>query len=85
MTTSYLPHLVGLTLGLSAALAVAQDITGAGATFPVIEVDTGREVDVVITKGVRIDVPMTAGEPSAARFANSPETRYLETSDDGNY
>ncbi|MBN8461794.1 MAG: conjugal transfer protein TraB [Dechloromonas sp.] len=54
-------------------------------TFPVIEVDAGREVDVVITKGVRIDVPMTAGEPSAARFANSPETRYLETSDDGNY
>ncbi|MBK8358487.1 MAG: conjugal transfer protein TraB [Comamonadaceae bacterium] len=57
-------------------------------TFPVIEVDAGREVDVVITKGVRIDVPMTAGDPSSARFArfpNSPETRYLETSDDGNY
>jgi conjugal transfer pilus assembly protein TraB len=32
-------------------------------TFPVIEVDAGREVDVVITKGVRIDVPMTSGEP----------------------
>ncbi|WP_265941879.1 TrbI/VirB10 family protein [Dechloromonas sp. A34] len=54
-------------------------------TFPVIEVDAGREVDVVITKGVRIDVPMTTGNPSSARFANSPETRYLETSDDGNY
>jgi len=54
-------------------------------TFPVIEVDAGREVDVVITKGVRIDVPMTSGEPATARFANSPETRYLETSDDGNY
>ena len=54
-------------------------------TFPVIEVDAGREVDVVITKGVRIDVPMTTGEPASARFANSPETRYLETSDDGNY
>jgi conjugal transfer pilus assembly protein TraB len=60
-------------------------------TFPVIEVDAGREVDVVITKGVRIDVPMTAGDPSSARFAhspnfpNAPETRYLETSDDGNY
>jgi len=54
-------------------------------TFPVIEVDAGREVDVVITKGVRIDVPMTTSEPSSARFANSPETRYLETSDDGNY
>jgi conjugal transfer pilus assembly protein TraB len=54
-------------------------------TFPVIEVDAGREVDVVITKGVRIDVPMTSGESSSARFTNSPETRYLETSDDGNY
>ena len=54
-------------------------------TFPVIEVDAGRAVDVVITKGVRIDVPMTTGEPSAGRLANSPETRYLETSDDGNY
>ncbi|MBI3156890.1 MAG: TraB/VirB10 family protein, partial [Burkholderiales bacterium] len=57
-------------------------------TFPVIEVDAGREVDVVITKGVRIDVPMTAGDPSSARLAhspNSPETRYLETPDDGNY
>ena len=54
-------------------------------TFPVIEVDAGREVDVVITKGVRIDVPMTSGEPASSRFANSPETRYLETSDDGNY
>ncbi len=54
-------------------------------TFPVIEVDAGREVDVVITKGVRIDVPMTVGDPASARLANSPETRYLETSDDGNY
>ncbi len=54
-------------------------------TFPVIEVDAGREVDVVITKGVRIDVPMSTGESSSTRFANSPETRYLETSDDGNY
>ena len=54
-------------------------------TFPVIEVDAGREVDVVITKGVRIDVPMTAAEQSSARLANSPETRYLEPFDDGNY
>lgn len=28
-------------------------------TFPVIEIDAGREIDVVITKGVRIDVPAT--------------------------
>lgn len=26
-------------------------------TFPIIEVDAGRQIDVVITKGVRIDVP----------------------------
>jgi conjugal transfer pilus assembly protein TraB len=38
---------------------------------------------VVITKGVRIDVPMTSGESVFRRLAplaNSPETRYLETS-----
>jgi conjugal transfer pilus assembly protein TraB len=54
-------------------------------TFPVIEVDAGREIDVVITKGVRIEVPMAANPAPAARFPASPETRYLETSDDGNY
>ena len=54
-------------------------------TFPVIEVDAGREIDVVITKGVRIDVPMAANPAPASRFPASPETRYLETSDDGNY
>jgi conjugal transfer pilus assembly protein TraB len=56
-------------------------------TFPVIEVDAGREIDVVITKGVRIDVPMAgdADLPRLAHSRNSPETRYLETSDDGNY
>ena len=54
-------------------------------TFPVIEVDAGREIDVVITKGVRIDVPMAANAAPALRIPASPETRYLETSDDGNY
>ena len=58
-------------------------------TFPVIEVDAGRQIDVVITKGVRIDVPMTASSHSLAergqRRTASPETRYLETTDDGNY
>ncbi|RTL56495.1 MAG: conjugal transfer protein TraB [Rhodocyclaceae bacterium] len=53
-------------------------------TFPVIEVDAGREIDVVITKGVRIDVPMTAAADSS-RLTASPETRYLEISDDGTY
>jgi conjugal transfer pilus assembly protein TraB len=56
-------------------------------TFPVIEIDAGREIDVVITKGVRIDVPMT-GVPATANAAHgspAPETRYLEAADDGNY
>ena len=54
-------------------------------TFPVIEVDAGREIDVVITKGVRIDVPMASDEVSSARPFPSPETRTLEVSDDNNY
>ncbi|MBA4178551.1 MAG: conjugal transfer protein TraB [Leptothrix sp. (in: Bacteria)] len=57
-------------------------------TFPVIEVDAGREIDVVITKGVRIDVPMTATADPADRNARAdvaPSERYLEASDDGNY
>jgi len=54
-------------------------------TFPVIEVDAGREIDVVITKGVRIDVPMTAGADRDTRFEAAPSERYVEASDDGNY
>lgn len=54
-------------------------------TFPVIEVDAGRQIDVVITKGVRIDVPMTAMAGPTAGPSPSPETRYLEATDDGNY
>jgi conjugal transfer pilus assembly protein TraB len=54
-------------------------------TFPVIEVDAGREIDVVITKGVRIDVPMTAATDRSARADVAPGERYLEASDDGNY
>ena len=54
-------------------------------TFPVIEVDAGREIDVVITKGLRIDVPMTAGADRDTRFEAAPSERYLEASDDGNY
>ena len=54
-------------------------------TFPVIEVDAGREIDVVITKGVRIDVPMSDTATPSSRSTQSPETRYLEIPDDGNY
>ena len=66
-------------------------------TFPVIEVDAAREVDVVITKGVRIDTPMTAPTiaptiaPTTAhtsamkRDALSPANRYLENLHDLDY
>jgi conjugal transfer pilus assembly protein TraB len=54
-------------------------------TFPVIEVDAGRQGDVVITKGVRIDVPMTAMAGAAPRRADAPERRYLEPTDDHAY
>ena len=57
-------------------------------TFPVIEIDAGREVDVVITKGVRIDAPVIAKarQTSNVAFARrSPEERYLNGSDDEDY
>jgi conjugal transfer pilus assembly protein TraB len=54
-------------------------------TFPVIEVDAGREIDVVITKGVRIDVPMSASADRDTRAEAAPSERYVEASDDGNY
>lgn len=54
-------------------------------TFPVIEVDAGREIDVVITKGVRIDVPMAATVDRNTRADAAPAERYMEVSDDGNY
>ena len=54
-------------------------------TFPVIEVDAGREIDVVITKGVRIDVPMAANAEHPMRADANPADRYQEASDDENY
>ena len=36
-------------------------------TFPIIEIDAGREIDVVVTKGVRIEVPDQA-KPSPTSF-----------------
>jgi conjugal transfer pilus assembly protein TraB len=54
-------------------------------TFPVIEVDAGREIDVVITKGVRVDVPMAASADRQTRAEAAPAERTLEVSDDGNY
>jgi conjugal transfer pilus assembly protein TraB len=56
-------------------------------TFPVIEVDAGREIDVVITKGVRIDVPLSASAEAeaAATVVRTHPTRSQEPSDDGQY
>ena len=54
-------------------------------TFPVIEVDAGREIDVVITKGVRIDVPMSADAQRSTTTESSPEGRYTKVSDDETY
>jgi conjugal transfer pilus assembly protein TraB len=52
--------------------------------FPVIEIDAGREIDVVITRGVKVDPPMTAGlstdRPARTRSARS----YLEPTDEDN-
>ena len=54
-------------------------------TFPVIEVDAGRQIDVVITKGVRIDVPMTAMAGPTPRHGSAPGLRNLEPTDDQAY
>ena len=54
-------------------------------TFPVIEVDAGREIDVVITKGVRIDVPMASQAGSSDRSDTAAAHRYPEASDDDTY
>ena len=80
----------GYRAGLGAGVGRALDrlaqyyIKLAENTFPVIEVDAGREIDVVITKGVRIDVPM-AGNADHASRSDAAYDRYQEASDDGNY
>ena len=57
-------------------------------TFPVIEVDAGRTIDVVITKGVRIDTPAPAKAgpiSNLARAPRSPEERYTKGSQHEDY
>ena len=77
-----------LKAGLGAGVGRALDrlaqyyIKLAEQTFPVIEVDAGREVDVVITKGVRIE----AGDAAKAKQTSAPgrapasEDRYARSS-----
>ena len=57
-------------------------------TFPVIEVDAGRTIDVVITKGARIDTPATAKPGPISSLApahRSPEERYMKGSQHEDY
>jgi conjugal transfer pilus assembly protein TraB len=52
-------------------------------TFPVIEVDAGREIDVVITKGVRIEsVDSAKASPTAYPRRADPAERYMKVNDD---
>ncbi|MDP1692102.1 MAG: TrbI/VirB10 family protein [Burkholderiaceae bacterium] len=58
-------------------------------TFPVIEVDAGREIDVVITKGVRIEGVDTAKASSTSSASSTshprrsdPAERYMKVNDD---
>jgi conjugal transfer pilus assembly protein TraB len=55
-------------------------------TFPVIEVDAGREIDVVITKGVRIDMPPHSASTGSASGSERPyAARPHEDDDDDTY
>lgn len=55
-------------------------------TFPVVEIDAGREIDVVITKGVRIDGPAPSRRTTnVASLRPSPEERYLKGVNDEDY
>lgn len=50
-------------------------------TFPVIEVDAGREIDVVITKGVRIDAPTQHTASARREDARASHGRDRESHD----
>lgn len=78
--------------GLASGVGRAMDrlaqyyITLAEKTFPIIEVDAGRSVDVVLTEGVAIDAPLasTGAATRATREALRPQKapRYAEVADD---
>ena len=54
-------------------------------TFPVIEIDAGREIEVAITRGVKVDPPMSTSLAADERARTRPAARYLEPSDDDTY
>ena len=52
-------------------------------TFPIIEIDAGREVDVVLTKGVRIEYSgETAKASPMADARNAANDRFQKVNDD---
>lgn len=75
----------GVGIGVGGALDRMAEyyIKLAEQTFPVIEVDAGREIDVVITKGVKIDAPSPANARPASGVDRAPnEARSLKVADD---
>lgn len=75
----------GLGTGVGKALdRLAQYyIKLAESTFPIIEIDAGREIDVVLTKGVRIDGSESAkASPTALPGRAGPSDRFLKVTDD---
>ena len=78
-----------LKAGLGAGVGKALDrlaqyyIKLAEQTFPIIEIDAGREIDVVLTKGVRIDGAETAkASPTSSPRRSEPVERFVKASDD---
>jgi conjugal transfer pilus assembly protein TraB len=54
-------------------------------TFPIIEIDAGREIDVVLTKGVRIDgtdANTASTSPTSMPGRSEPSERYLKVTTD---
>lgn len=54
-------------------------------TFPVIEIDAAREIDVVITRGVRIDAAGAGASAGPIRHDTPTAQRSQEASDDSDY
>ena len=73
-----------LEAGLSTGVGRAMDrlaqyyISLAEKTFPVIEVDAGRTVDVVLTEGVAFDAPDAATDPSTDASAEDAAAAALD-------
>ena len=75
--------------GLGSGVGRAMDrlaqyyISLAEKTFPMIEVDAGRSVDVVLTEGVVIDAPLASGADSARPTGDATRNRGQRYNQDG--